>query len=99
MINKLLLVRIAFVKADMLDRAKLSQLVVGDPIKVLPLSWSEEDKPSHYAYTFKNLSLESRDALVKFDIETDGTSLLDLSENQSIEGLLYSHGLRVHPLV
>lgn len=96
MINKLLLVRKAYVKADLLDKAKLSQFVSGEPIKVLPLSWSEEEEPSHYGYIFKNINLEAKKALVEFDQKTDGTSLLDLDSD--ISDTLGAHGLKVHPL-
>ena len=95
MINKLLLVNINFVKADLLDKAGL--VPSGNPIKILPLAWSEEDQPSHYGYEFTGLSLEGKDKLVKFDNDTDGTSLLDLGENDLNE-VLKNHGLRVHPL-
>lgn len=97
MINKLLLVRTAYVKSDLLDRAGLSQFAIGSPVKVLPLAWHEEDQPSHYGYEFTNLSREALDKLIKFDDETDGTSLLDIGE-ASVPDVLKKHGLRVHPL-
>lgn len=95
MINKLLLVRTAYVRADLLDKAGL--VPSGSPIKILPLAWHEEDQPSHYSYEFTNLSREALDKLIKFDDETDGTSLLDLGE-ASVPDVLKKHGLRVHPL-
>lgn len=97
MINKLLLVRTAFVKANLLDQAGVSQFVSGEPIKILPILWSEEDKPSHYAYKFMNLSSDAYETLTTFANSTDGTVLLDLG-SEDFSDVLRKHGLRVHPL-
>ena len=102
MINKLLLVRTAFVKATLLDGGNLSQLAHGEPIKVIPVNqtagWNEESKPSHYGYVFKDLKLDARDKLVAFDEKTDGTSLHELDAEANVPAALKSLGLMVHPL-
>lgn len=97
MINKLLLVREAYAKANLLDQHGLGGMSKDKPLQIRPASkaagWDEESGITHYGYVFKDLKREEWVKLQKFDQDTEGTTILNLAD--SVEATLAGVGLVV----
>jgi hypothetical protein len=94
MINKLLLVRKANSKSNLLEEAGVSQFLKGDPLKVSPLAWHEEAGISHYGHILANLKLDDLNKLLEWALATEGTTVLDY-DNDTVATLKLV-GLRVN---
>lgn len=90
MINKLLLVRVKFSRADLVDSAGVKSFA-GEPLNISPLAWNDEAGLSHYGWELKDLKLKDFQALEKWAGATEGVSVIehtgDVTESLAAVGL------------
>lgn len=81
MIRKLLLIRIAKARADLLAESGFAHFVKGEPLNVSPAAWDEQSGLSHYGYVLEGLKLKDLDNLRKWlDKNTEATLLEVIQE-------------------
>lgn len=97
MIQKLLLVRIANSKSDLLDTAGVKSFA-GDPIPVSPISqkagWNDEAGLSHWGFELKGMKLKDFQALEKWAETADGVTVLN--HESDVTTALAGVGLRIN---
>jgi len=97
MIRKLLIVRKAQMKADLIDKSGLKPFIKEAELPVSPAAWHEEDGLSHLGYVLE-MKLKEYEACKKWCgafPQAGFVTLLDLTED--VETSLSSVGLRIHP--
>lgn len=95
MIQKLLLVRTANSKSDLLDSAKVKSFA-GEPIPVSPLSWNDEAGLSHWGFELKDMKLKDFQALEKWAETADGVTVLSHEDGSNVAATLAGVGLRIN---
>jgi hypothetical protein len=97
MIRKLLIVRKAKMKADLIDNSGLKPFIKGKHLPVSPRAWLEEAGLSHYGFVLE-LKLKDYQAVVKWCNSLPQSSYVTLLDmNEDPETSLKSVGLIVHP--
>ncbi len=99
MIKKLLLIRKAKMKSDMISGTALGALLQGDVLEVCPrFTWTPEDGFSHYGFCFE-LKLKQLDELKVF-VNQNGsfTTLIDVEgfDKETVEKALNHIGLKLY---
>ena len=96
MISKLLLVRQSEIDSTLVERAGCSAFVVGDPLKISPISWGDEDGLSHYGFVLQKMKLDDLKELEKW-IAKNGSEGVSLHEfDESVDKSIANVGLRIN---
>jgi hypothetical protein len=83
MIQKLLLVRKAQSRSDLLKVAGVEQFAAGKPLNVSPVAWHDEHGLSHYGYVLSDMTLQAFQALDKHCEGTEGTDAVGARRRRS----------------
>lgn len=93
MIQKLLLVRVADMRSDLLTTAGFKQFA-GEPLNASPVAWHDEHGLSHYGFVLKDMTLADFRKLEKFAEVTNGVSIHDYDGDTP--AALAAVGLRIN---
>lgn len=95
MIRKLLLVRVADSRSDLLESAGLKPFA-GSPLNVSPAAWPDEAGLSHYGFELNGLKLGDWQALQKWANAHGTVAVLDHPEGATVDDTLNGVGLRIN---
>ncbi len=94
-INKLLLVRVKYVRSNLLSDLGFAGRIDGEPIPVSPLAWRDEAGLSHWGFLLLGLSLKEYKQLKEWEKQAGFATVLELTAGD-VDSALAGVGLRVN---